>query len=230
MSVVYGILTGLAVLLLVGYGVLVRNKDPWLLFLFCCVPVVNLGYFLLSLAQTKEFALFANGVSYFGSVFLSLCMFMVIHRLCGFARPRWLMLALTGLALVMFAVVCSPWYYDYAATTYTVTEGLDKVYGPLHNVYALYLVGYFLTMIITVLWSVRGGKVTSHKHAVLMIGIVLGNITFWLVEKFIQWDFEFLCKSKEHISKLEFQMMLIILIIEFSSVCVWENGDFYICI
>ena len=104
-------------------------------------------------------------------------------------------MVLTVLALVMFAVVCSPWYYDYAATTFTVAQGLTKVYGPLHNVYALYLAGYFVAMIVTVLRSVRVGKVASYKHAVLMSGIVLGNIAFWLVEKFIDWDFEFLAVS-----------------------------------
>ena len=85
MSVVYGILTGAAIFLLVGYMAMVKQKEPWLLFLFCCVPVVNLGYLLLSLATNKAFALVANHTAYFGSVFLSLCMFMVILRLCGFA-------------------------------------------------------------------------------------------------------------------------------------------------
>lgn len=195
MSVVYGILTGVAVLLLVGYAALVKQKEPWLLFLFCCVPVVNFGYLLSSFATNKTVALVANHTAYFGSVFLSLCMFMVILRLCGYTYQRWVPMALLGLALLMFAIVCSPWYYDYAATTFTVSGGLDKEYGPLHNVYALYLGGYFLAMIVAIVRAVRVRKVASYKYAVLMAGIVLGNITFWLVEKFIDWRFEFLAVS-----------------------------------
>lgn len=195
MSIAYGITASVAILLLVGYLVLVQKKQPWMLFLFCCVPVVNLGYLLLSLAQTKEFALFANGVAYFGSVFLSLCMFMVILRLCGYAYPRALPLSLLGVALVMFGVVCSPWYYDVAATTFTVGEGLDKVYGPLHNVYGLYLVGYFVAMVVAIFRSTRKKMAVSHKHATLMVAIVCGNLVFWLVEKFITWEFEFLAVS-----------------------------------
>lgn len=195
MAVVYGILTALAVALLVLYAALVRQKDPWMLFLFCCVPVVNGGYFLLSLAQSKALALAGNHLAYLGSVFLSLCMFMVILRLCGYTYRRPLPIALTAAALVMFAVVCSPWYYDYAATTFAVGEGLTKVYGPLHNVYALYLAGYFVAMIAVIVRAVRVRQVESYKYAVLMTGIVLGNITFWLVEKFIDWNFEFLAVS-----------------------------------
>ena len=194
MAIVYGILTAVAVLLLAGYVRLLNKKEPWLLFLFCCVPVVNLGYWLLSLSPNKTFALVSNHIAYFGSVFLILCMFMVVLRLCGYAYERWVPIALLALALVMFAIVCSPWYYDYAATGFTVGEGLDKVYGPLHTLYALYLGGYFVAMIVVILRAVRVRKVPSYKYA-LMTGIVLGNITFWLVEQFIRWDFEFLAVS-----------------------------------
>lgn len=195
MAAVYGVLTVLAVVLVVLYTILVKKKDPWIMFLFCCVPIVNIGYFLLSLAKNKVFALIANHTAYLGSVFLSLCMFMVILRLCSYTYCRRLPTFLTVLALVMFAIVCSPWYYDYSATTFTVAEGLNKVYAPLHNVYALYLMGYFIAMIIAIFHSVRVRQVESYKYAVLMVAIVLGNITFWLVEKFIRWDFEFLSVS-----------------------------------
>ena len=178
--------------LLVLYLALVHQKDPWMLFLFCCIPVINVGYFILSLAQDKFVALFGNHIAYLGSVFLSLCMFMVILRLCGYIYPRWLPVTLMALALLMLIVVCSPWYYNYEATAFTVGEGLTKVYAPLHNVYAVYLAGYFLAMIGAIVRAVRVRKVISYKYAVLMAGIVLGNIAVWLVEKFVRWDFEFL--------------------------------------
>jgi len=195
MAAVYGILTAFSVVLVLLYTIMVKKKDPWILFLFCCVPVVNIGYFLLSVATNKLFALIANHTAYFGSVFLSLCMFMVILRLCGYTYKLWLPASLTILALIMFAIVCSPWYYNYTATTFTVEGGLNKVYASLHNVYALYLMGYFIAMIVAIFHGVRVRKVDSYKHAVLMASIVFGNIAFWLVEKFIRWDFEFLSVS-----------------------------------
>jgi len=196
MPVIYGILTAVALALLVGYCKLVHKKDPWLLLLFCCVPVVNVGYCMLSLAATEGFALFANGVAYFGSVFLILCMFMVILRLCGFTYPRWVAYTLLGLALLMFGVVCSPWYYrDVTLTTVDGAAKLMKDYGPLHPVYMVYLLGYFAAMIVTIFYSRVFEKKASRKNAALMAGIVLGNIAFWMVEKFVSWNFEFLSVS-----------------------------------
>lgn len=194
-TIAYSVFEMVAVLLLVGYVMLVKKKDPWLLFLFCCVPVVNLGYLLLSLTTDKVAALVANHVAYFGSVFLSLCMFMVIFRLCGYTYKRWFPVLLLGLALLMFGAVCSPWYYNYAETTFTVETGLQKVYGPLHNVYAVYLFGYFVAMIVVIFRAMHRRQVMSCKAAVLMTGIVLGNLTFWLIQKFVPWNFEFLSVS-----------------------------------
>lgn len=108
MTAVYGIFTVLAVVLLVLYIIMIKKKDPWMLFLFNCVPIINIGYLLLSLAKDKVFALVANYTAYLGSVFLSLCMFMVILRLCGYTYRKWLPIMLTVLAFVMFALVCSP--------------------------------------------------------------------------------------------------------------------------
>jgi len=195
MAGVYGVFTILAIILLLLYIILVQKKDPWMLFLFCCVPVVNIGYLLLSLSKNKIFALVSNHIAYFGSVFLSLCMFMVILRLCDYKYRKSLPTALTVLAFIMFAIVCSPLYYNYTATSFTLEEGLNKVYGPLHNLYALYLFGYFLAMIIIIFRGIHIHKIQSYKYAVLMVTIVLGNITFWLVEKFVRWDFEFLSVS-----------------------------------
>ncbi len=196
MSIVYGILVAIAVLLLVGYVTLVEKKDPWLLFLFCCVPLVNTGYLMLSLAKTEAFALFANSAAYLGSVFLILCMFMSILRLCGFTYRRWVPVVLLGLALVMFGMVCSPWYYlDVTLTYIDGAAKLVKDYGPLHPVYMVYLIGYFLAMIVTIFSSRVFRKKASRKNAILMAGIVLCNIVFWLVEKVVVWNFEFLSVS-----------------------------------
>ena len=84
MIITYAIMAVIATALLIGYTAFVRKKDPWLFLLFVCVSIVNIGYFLLSVSKTLEFAIIANGIAYFGSVFLSMCMLLAIIRLCGF--------------------------------------------------------------------------------------------------------------------------------------------------
>ena len=70
MSIAYGIMAGISLLLLAGYWLLVRKKEVWLQLLYLCVSVVNFGYFLLSLSRSLAFALMANKLAYLGSVFL----------------------------------------------------------------------------------------------------------------------------------------------------------------
>ena len=200
MSIAYGIMAGISLLLLTGYLLLVQKKEPWLLLLYLCVSVVNFGYFLLSASPNLAFALMANKLAYLGSIFLSPCMFMTIVTLCGFRYRRRLPAVLIGLALVMFGIVCTtgvlPWYYKEVSLVFVNGAAkLEKVYGVLHPTYLIYLLAYFAAMIACILLSRRRRMMASRKHAALMAGIVLGNITVWLTEQFIPWNFEFLSVS-----------------------------------
>lgn len=196
MTVIYAVLAALSLLMVIGYGRLVHKPEKWIQVLFVCIFAVNAAYAALSAARTVEWALIFNTVAYFGSVFLSMCMFMAIYRLCGYTHTWRLPLALTLLALVMFAIVCTPLYYE--SVSLDVVDGaakLVKQYGPLHNTYLVYLVGYFVAMTVTIVRSIRQHRLPTQKHAILLAGIVLVNIGFWFIEKFIPWNFEFLSVS-----------------------------------
>ena len=200
MIITYAVMAILAVVLLVGYGTLVRKKEPWLLLLYICVTIVNTGYFLLSVSKTVEFAIFANDITYFGSVFLSMSMLLSIVKLCGFTVKKKMVIVLVALAGVMFIIVATagilPWYYK--EVTLIFVDGaakLKKVYGVLHPTYLVYLLAYFGAMVACIVQSMRKRMIASQRHAVLLTVIVFGNIAVWFVEKFIPWDFEFLSVS-----------------------------------
>ena len=200
MTVEYSITLALAVGLLIAYLLLVNKKEFWLTTLYICIAVVNLGYLLMSVAKSVEFAVFANDVAYFGSVFLSICMLFTIVKLCSFTIKRWYMIGCLTSAVVMFLIVASspmlPLYYK--SVDIEIIDGsakLVKEYGPLHNLYLVYLLGYFGAMIATIIYSVKRKKPGSTKFAGFIAGIVCSNILVWLFEKFINWDFEFLSVS-----------------------------------
>ena len=200
MVMTYAIMAVIATVLLLGYCVLVRKKEPWLLLLYVCVTVVNVGYFLLSISKNVEFAIFANDVVYLGSVFLSLSMLLTIVRLCGFEIKRSLVLVLISVGGVMFAIVATsgflPWYYKEVSLAFVDGAAtLKKVYGILHPTYLVYLLAYFVAMVACIVQSIRKKMIASQKYAVLLTAIVFGNIAVWLVEKFIPWKFEFLSVS-----------------------------------
>ncbi|MBQ2377256.1 MAG: hypothetical protein II297_02520 [Clostridia bacterium] len=197
MTIGYLISLVFAIGLLVAYLVMVKNKEFWLTMLYVCVSVVNLGYTLLSMADTLEFALFGNDVAYLGSVFLSMCMLLTIVRLCGFEIKKAHFITCLSLGAVMFAIVASsgflPLYYK--SVELQMINGsakLKKEYGPFHSVYLFYLLGYFAAMIATIVISVRKKKIGSPKFAGFIAGVVCSNITVWLFEKFVSREFEFL--------------------------------------
>ncbi len=190
----------IATVLLIVYCVLVHKKEPWLLLLYICVTVVNVGYFMLSISKTVEFAVFANDVAYFGSVFLSMSMLLTIVGLCGFEIKKNLIITLGSIGVLMFLIIATsgflPWYYKEVELVFVDGAAkLKKVYGILHPTYILYLFGYFFAMIACIVQSIRKKMIASQRHASLIAAIVFGNIAVWLVEKFIPWNFEFLSVS-----------------------------------
>ena len=197
MEIGYSICLIAAVGLLIAYIFAVKNKEFWLTTLFCCVPVVNLGYLLMSLSNTVEFAVFGNDVAYLGSVFLSMCMFLTIVRLCGFEIKKTHVITCVSLAVVMFAIIVSspmlPLYYK--SVDIEMIDGaakLVKEYGVLHPVYLVYLLGYFAAMIATIVHSVKIKKMGRPKLAGFIAAIVCSNLIVWLFEKLVSWEYEFL--------------------------------------
>lgn len=200
MSIAYGVTTILALLLAVGYCGLVKKKNTWLMFLNVSVVVVNLGYFALSISKTLEEALLANRIAYLGSMFLPLCMLMTIMGACRVKRKKWLLGILLFCSVAVFLLAASPGYLDcyYKDVSLIFIHGmakLDKVYGPLHPVYLVYLLVYFAMMIGVILTSVVKQTVVSYKHALLLLTVVLLNIAIWYVEQLIYSEFEFLAVS-----------------------------------
>lgn len=200
MAIAYGVTSAAALLLAGGYGGLVRKKNPWLLLLFISVVVVNLGYFTLSISKTLEEALLANRVSYLGSVFLPLCMLLAIMGVCRVRYKKRLPVILVCLSVAVFLLAASPGYLDwyYSDVSLIFINGmakLEKVYGPLHSVYLIYLLAYMGLMASTILTSRVKRKTVSQKHAILLMVVAFLNIAIWGVEQLIYTEFELLSVS-----------------------------------
>lgn len=176
---------------------LVRKKqdEPWLVALFSCVAVVNLGYTLTAFSKTVEMALLATKVTYLGQVLIPLCMLMIISKLCGFTYTKAVVWCLVGAAALMFALVCTAGYLDwyYAGASIESIAGatvLQKEYGRLHPINLIYVILYFIAMLTVLGLSLKKRKAASQRHAIIMMAVVLGNIGIWCIQKLIPWDFE----------------------------------------
>ena len=202
MTIVYAAIFALSVLMPIGYFlfVLKKKREPWLLVLNISVCAVNLGYMLLSVSKTVEFALVANKIAYLGQAFVPLCMFMIISGLCGFSYNKRIKYALIGAAIIMFGIVLTTGHLDWYYKSVELIEAdgaakLIKEYGVLHPTNLIYVLAYFVAMLAVIGISLKRNRGTSHKLAGLMLAVVIGNIGMWLIEKLITWSFEFLSIS-----------------------------------
>jgi len=199
-SIIYAAAAVISALLLVCYCTAAQKKDAWYLLLFSSVLVVNIGYFTLSISGNLEEALLANRLSYLGSVFLPYSMCMIILNVTHIRCWKQLPYLLLGIGIVVFLIAASPGYLDiyYQEVTLEQINGvsvLNKVYGPFHGVYLLYLMGYFSTMVSFIVYATLKDKIDSLAYAVLLAIAVFVNIGVWLIEQLVRIDFEFLAIS-----------------------------------
>lgn len=199
-SSVYIVTAALSLLMLVGYLCVIRKKDAWNLLLFSAVFVVDFGYLLLSVAPTLSAALFANRLSYLGSVFLPVAMLMIIFNAIHLHYPKWLAPVLITVGIGVFLVAASPGYLDiyYREVTLEIINGtsvLRKEYGPWHKLYLVYLLCCFVATIYAVSFAIVKKRTASTLHSVVLAIAVFVNIGVWLLEQLVAIDFEFLSVS-----------------------------------
>ena len=200
MSIIYLATTVLSWVMLLGYFLSIKKKDVWFIVLFVSVFVVNAGYFSLSISDTLSNALWANRVSYLGSVFLPLSMIMTIMNVSKLSYKKWLPGLLIGISIAVFLIAASPGYLDiyYKSVTLENINGvsaLNKEYGSWHCIYLFYLLGYFSIMSALIIHAIAKKKIESWSHAIILIVAVFVNICVWLLEQLVKIDFEFLSVS-----------------------------------
>ena len=200
MSIFYGVACLLSVILLVAYFFVDKKREKWLMLLFISILICNTGYFMLSLSKTLTFALISNSIAYIGNVFLPFFMLMLILDVCNVKHSKALKYILLSIGVVILFIATSGGYLPiyYKEVSLEIIEGgtkLIKEYGILHNLYFIYLFGYMASMVSVLIYSMAKKKLTSKMHASFLCVIVFGNILVWLIEQFIEHNFEFLCVS-----------------------------------
>ncbi|MBR2422685.1 MAG: hypothetical protein IKB09_10120 [Oscillospiraceae bacterium] len=200
LTIVYGAVAVLSVLLFAAYFLWEKKRERNFLFLLGCVSAANVGYFLLAVAGSLAFSKAANVVSYFGSAYAVLAMMYIIADVCRMERKPWLRYTLIGISTAAFLLAASGdwlglYYTGVSIKTVNGMTRLVKDYGPLHILYTLYLLGYILGMVGIIQYAWKKQKITSPKYTMLLMMAVLLNLGVWAVEQAVDIDFEFLSVS-----------------------------------
>lgn len=200
MTIIYTIITILSLLLMIAYVSLIKKKNIWMCLLFTFIFIINLGYLMLSISNTLEFAIFSNIIAYFGSAYLPIFMLIIVLDACDIKRAKAVPIALLTIATIVFIMVLSQAWSNlyYSSVILDKSKGYSKLvkeYGPLHLVYMIYLLTSFISMITIILYSFITKIRKLNKKAIFLASIVFGNIGVWAIEQFIDVDFEFLSAS-----------------------------------
>ena len=198
--VVYAVVALLSLLLFLFYLLWDRRREKLFLLLFACVACINCGYFVLSVAGSLGGAMAANAVSYFGTAYSVLVMLFIIWDLCKFRRPKWVSILMLSVSTCAFLLAASgSWlglYYE--SVSISQADGMTKLvkeYGPLHSLYAVYLVSYVLVMFGLILYAAVKKRLSSTKYALFLFVAVFFNLGVWALEQGMQEEFEFLSVS-----------------------------------
>ena len=174
MPITYGIIA-LISLCMVGVCVLAdKKRDIWLLLVFVSVALCNLGYFMTAISKDLADALNSNRIAYMGSVFLPFFLWMMVLRFCEIKPRKSVTVLLGAVGFVMLAITNSPGILPvyYSTVDIEITNGATKLvreYGPLHQLYYVYLIGYMLSMIGVTLYAIARHKIKSRSHTVLLL-------------------------------------------------------------
>ena len=199
MALVYGAVAAISVLLLISY-LLWEKKERRFLTLFFCVAAVNCGYFLQAVATSLTGAMMANRLSYLGAAYSVLVMLLIIMDVCLIRRSKWMTGILVGISTLAFLLAASGDWLGlyYKAVSIETVNGMTRLikeYGPLHILYTVYLLSYFVMMVVVILHAAKMRKLVSPQYSVFLVAVVLCNLMVWAVEQAVDVDFEFLSVS-----------------------------------
>ena len=200
LSIIYGVIALLSVALCAVYFLFDKRKTRLFVCLFACIAAANSGYFLLSVCDSLHVARIANGISYFGGAFSILLMQFIIYDVCKLKKRKWFTHGSIAACSVVFLIAAScDWlglyYKSIALECKNGITMLVKEYGPLHKLYAVYLVACIISMILMIVYAAQTNRLYSPKYTLFLLLTVLLNVGVWLVEQIIDVQFEFLSVS-----------------------------------
>ena len=163
-----------------------KHFDAHISLVFVLVPIINMGYVMLSHARSLEEALDVNQLSFIGGCFLPLIIMLVVFSLCGIRINRYAKLGLFLLSTAVFAASVtggrtSELFYRKIAFSDANGVGiLIKEYGPLHSVFYGMVFLYFLTSVAAIAYTFFRNKQVSRKILLLLfLPEVVAMIAFY---------------------------------------------------
>ena len=151
---------------------------------FLLIPIINLGYMRVAVAESYTEAILANGLVYLCSSFLQFGMTMFIFSFCKIRMPRPLsfFLFVTNSFIGSMALTTNHHHLLYASSSLVQRNGLsyiEKEYGPLHVVFYALIITYLLLDVIALVYGFTRKDVSKRNAVILGIIYVISVMSFF---------------------------------------------------
>ncbi|MBR6071212.1 MAG: HD domain-containing protein [Acholeplasmatales bacterium] len=156
---------------------------------FILVPVANLGFFLLAIAESIDTAVIGNVLTYIGGCYLILIIMLSVFYFCGVKVSRIIRVILMVISTVFFASALSVLSKGkigifYKKFDFEIIDGggvlTNKEYGFMHTLFYVMVITYFVITFVAIVYSFFKKTQTSRKTIYLLFFTeTLGVISFF---------------------------------------------------
>ena len=186
MKIYYAILF-IASLILTGVyaGIWRKRFSVFLTLTFAFIPVINLGYCILSFSQTVPEAIVGITITYLG-IFAHVFIMYAIFNLCNLNSKKSVRLALLSVSTLFFlsslTIGSSPFFYkDITGELVNNNLILHKDYGVMHTLYYIQMFIYMgITISVTIYAFRKKNDVSRHNLRYMLACETIPVLTFFL--------------------------------------------------
>lgn len=190
MLVYYTILLILSLIMTVVYFVLWHNHFSTLITIyFILLPISNLGFFLVAIADNIDVAIIGTIITYIGGCYLILIIMLSVFYFCKMKINRILRAGLILTSTVFFAgslSILSKGNLDffYKSFSFEIIDGVgaltNKNYGFMHTLFYVMVIDYFSVSFIVMIYSFfKKSQVSKKTIYLLFFSETLGVISFF---------------------------------------------------
>ena len=180
----------ISIILMLTYSfVYHKHFDVHISLIFVFIPINNLGHFLLFRSETVEELCMANKIIYMSSSYLILMITLVVFGLCDIKLNRYikLLMYLVSTTVFSFTLHIGETKLYYKSVKLETVDGrmvVTKEYGPLHKVFYIVLIIYFLLGMGAIAYSYFKKNQVSRKFIYLLaLPETLAMLSFFVNRK-----------------------------------------------
>ncbi|MBQ9608850.1 MAG: HD domain-containing protein [Lachnospiraceae bacterium] len=156
--------------------------------LFILIPISNMGFYLLAISTEINGALLANTITILGGNFLSLFIMLSIVTMYEGNISKIFTVVMFALSFILFGGALTIGHSDiyYKDAEFSIVDGvgtINKVYGPMHNIFYVVIILHAVIGIGVIIYSFKGNKGVSYKSLIFFSAIEVISLSSYLIGK-----------------------------------------------